>query len=64
MKVVNVKNHPYDVYIGRDNKTYGLRASKWANPFRTGPDGTRDEVVGKYEEWIKTQPELLKALPE
>ncbi len=56
MKVVHCKRQPYDVYIGRP--------SKWGNPFVIGKDGTRDEVIAKYAEWIKTQPELIAALPE
>jgi hypothetical protein len=55
-KVVHCKKEKFDVYVGRP--------SKWGNPFILGKDGTRDEVVKKYEEWIKTQPELIKALPE
>jgi hypothetical protein len=50
-KVVHCKRSPYDVYIGRP--------SKWGNPFVVGKDGTREEVVSKYREWIKTQPHLL-----
>ena len=44
------------IYIGRP--------SKWGNPFRIGRDGTRDEVIAKYREWIAQQPKLLAALPE
>lgn len=55
-KVVHCKSQPYDVYIGRP--------SKWGNPFVIGKDGTRDEVIQKYADWIKTQPELMAALPE
>ena len=39
------------VYIGRP--------TRWGNPFVMGKDGTREEVVQKFAEWIKTQPELL-----
>ena len=53
--VVNI-HQTYDVYIGRP--------SKWGNPFRIGPDGSRDEVIQKYRDWIGKQPELLKSLPE
>ncbi len=56
MKVVHCKRQPYDIYIGRP--------SKWGNPFVIGKDGNRDEVIAKYAEWIKTQPELMAALPE
>lgn len=38
-------NIPKDaVYIGRP--------SKWGNPFVIGLDGTREEVVEKYEKWL------------
>ena len=55
-RVVNLQYFPYDVRIDRN--------SKWGNPFRIGPDGTREEVVEKYRDWIQTQPELMAALPE
>lgn len=55
-RVVHCKRERHDVYIGRP--------SKWGNPFVIGKDGDRDEVIRKYREWIKTQPELLAALPE
>ena len=44
------------VYIGRP--------SKWGNPFVIGPDGTRTEVIAKYEAWVRAQPSLMRALPE
>jgi len=43
-KVVNRRTKPFDVYIGR--------GSPWGNPFRIGPDGTRDEVIRKYRDWV------------
>ena len=39
------------VYIGRP--------SKWGNPFEIGKDGDRDEVIGKYREWLFKQPGLV-----
>ena len=65
-KVINIKANPYSgsyVYIGRP--------SRWGNPF-SHKDGTLaqfrvdtiEEAVESYREWIKTQPELLAALPE
>lgn len=54
--VVHCKKEKYDVYIGRP--------SKWGNPFTIGKDGTREEVIKKYEIWIRTQPNLLKDLHE
>lgn len=56
MKVVHCKKEKYDVYIGR--------GSPWGNPFVIGPDGTREEVIKKYEDWIRTVSELLKRLDE
>lgn len=55
-RVVHFKKDPYDIYCGRP--------SKWGNPFTIGKDGTRKEVIEKYRQWIKNQPELLKSLPE
>ena len=40
------------------------RPSKWGNPFKIGRDGTREQVIAKYEEWLMKQPRLLAALPE
>lgn len=56
MKRVHCKVEKFDVYIGRP--------SKWGNPWVIGKDGTREEVIAKYEEWIKTQPQLMKDLVE
>ncbi len=55
-KVVNKYKEPFDVYIGR--------GSKWGNPFIIGKDGDRETVVKKYEEWIRSQPDLLNDLIE
>lgn len=54
--VVHCKKSPYDIYIGRP--------SKWGNPFVVGQDGTREEVVQKYREWVVQQPELMDSLNE
>lgn len=54
--VVHCKRDRYDVYIGR--------GSKWGNPFRIGIDGTRDEVIDLYEQWLLDQPHLIAALGE
>jgi hypothetical protein len=41
------------VYIGRANGRYRLKGSKWANPFRIGPDGDRAEVIAKHRAWLR-----------
>jgi hypothetical protein len=53
--VVHCKRKKFDIYIGRP--------SKWGNPFKIGNDGNREEVIKKYEQWIKQQPDLLKLIP-
>lgn len=56
-KVVNKRNDAaHDVYVGRP--------TKWGNPFRADVDGTRDEVVEMYEEYLKLRPDLMAALGE
>ena len=44
------------VYIGRP--------SAWGNPFVIGKDGTRADVIAKYEQWIVQQPRLMARLKE
>jgi len=56
LKVVHCKREKYDIYIGR--------GSKWGNPYRIGQDGTRAEVIEKYEEYLKHNFNLLNALDE
>lgn len=53
-KIVHCKKEQYDIYIGR--------GSIWGNPFKIGQDGTREEVIKKYEWWIRQKPELLQQL--
>jgi hypothetical protein len=61
-KVVHCKREKFDVYIGRP--------SKWGNPFTFKP-GTiaefvvpYDEVLPRYEEWLRKQPHLMASLHE
>jgi hypothetical protein len=44
------------IYIGR--------GSKWGNPFKVPQDGTRQEVIHKYTEYLLEREDLLEALPE
>lgn len=61
-QVVHLRKQDYDVYIGRAMP--GLSASVWGNPFRIGKDGSREDVIRRYEVWLKEQPELMARLPE
>ena len=54
--IVHCKKEPYDIYIGRP--------SKWGNYFREGVDGSREEIIEKYQEWILSNEELLNDIPE
>lgn len=53
--MVHCKREPFDVYIGRP--------SLFGNRFTIGRDGTREEVIEKYAEWIVHQPEIMALLP-
>lgn len=50
------KKHPHDVYIGRP--------SIWGNPFKIGDDGTREEVIEKYRDFLLNSPELLAKIQQ
>jgi hypothetical protein len=55
-RVVHVKKESYEIFIGRP--------SKWGNPFRIGKDGTREQVIEKYRNWISKNPDLLGSISE
>jgi hypothetical protein len=58
-------SHPRVVKIGEAAyDIFAARPSKWGNPFVIGIHGTREECIKQYEEWIRTRPELMAALPE
>lgn len=65
-RVVRVRawrRDPGVIYVGR--AAFGWPRSDWANPFVVGKDGTREEVVARYRDYLLTQrPDLLARLPE
>ena len=62
--VVNLRKEHYDVYIGRPGKGKNKEGEgKWGNPFEIGTDGTREEVIAKYTEYILNKPDLLEQIP-
>jgi len=63
-RVVHCKREDYDVYIGRGRCPKTGKLGKWGNPFEIGKDGTREEVIRKYMEWIVTQKDLMDSLME
>ncbi len=67
------KTHERFVYIGRGQRWTTeaetlfpevKRDSPWCNPFQFPRDGTRDEVIAKYEAHLTSRPDLLARLPE
>jgi len=62
--VVNVsKNKGFTVYIGRKWGKYEM--SKWHNPFHLWDyNNNRKLVLNKYEEYIRSKPELMASIPE
>lgn len=55
-------NNPDHVYIGRENRTYGLAGSEFANPFAMGREADRGRVIGEYRAYLQRRPGLLAAL--
>jgi hypothetical protein len=55
MSVVHCKKDPYDVYIGCGRCPRTGEPRRWGNPFRIGPDGTREEVVSLYAAWLRDE---------
>lgn len=49
--VVHCRRDRYDVYIGRP--------TVWGNPFVLGKDGDRNEVIAKYEDWVRARPDFM-----
>lgn len=54
---------PRYVYIGRANRSRGLRGSPLANPFKIGEDGDRAEVVALYRLMLNVRPDLQALIP-
>lgn len=49
IRVVNIRNERYDVYIGRKGKG---EDGFFGNPFQIGRDGDRNEVIRFYRDWF------------
>lgn len=59
MRVYNKREtgiSPDAVYVGRP--------TKWGNPFVIGRDGSRAEVIAKYEERLRASPLMMRELAE
>lgn len=47
---------------GADNPIYIGRPTKWGNPFQIGRDGSRAEVIAKFEDHLRANPALVEAV--
>jgi hypothetical protein len=50
--VVHCKKQNFDIYIGRAHSDFP-EGSPFCNPFIIGKDGARNEVIEKYEEYLR-----------
>lgn len=67
IKLINLKKDkgvPFDLYIGRKNMWLGLEESKWHNPHPMKNEGSRPLALARYEEYVRSRPDLIAALPE
>ena len=49
-------SEPHDVSI--------MRPFKWQNPYKIGVDGTRNQVLAKFEIWLRSNDKLMNDLDE
>lgn len=54
--VINFKYNNCDIYIGRP--------SRWGNPFHVGINGSREDVILMYENWLQSRTDLLSEICE
>jgi cytosine/adenosine deaminase-related metal-dependent hydrolase len=61
----NINTQRELIKAARDAKRYVYigKTSEWGNPYQLSWDGDHEEIVAKYREWIKNQPQLLAKLP-
>jgi hypothetical protein len=52
MSIVHCKKEPYDICIGRGRCPRTGGQGRWGNPFRIGRDGTREQVIARYADWL------------
>ena len=51
-KVINLRNPEHRRLVQQGLAKRADRQTKWGNPFVTGRDGTRDEVIAKHKAWL------------
>ena len=60
-KVVNLRDEPYDVYIGRGSM-WGNQWSHLAKSRARYRVATREEAIRRHREWVLNHPEIIKAI--
>lgn len=50
--ISNIRQNPKGEYIGRENKTYGVKESPLANPFVMKRESDRVGVIEDYRKWL------------
>ena len=61
---------PHNLYVGRkgsvfiDSERFPKHDSPYANPFKIGPEATREDVVRKYHEYIRENLDLIRQFKE
>lgn len=65
-RVVHCTKASFDIYIGRPNPSHSKfsKGSIFANPYKIGVDGTRKEVLEKYEQYLRNNEELMARIME
>lgn len=64
-KVISLRNPEHRRLVEQGLAKRCDRRTKWGNPFVTGRDGTRDEVIAKHKAWLAanfTDEEIAKEL--
>ncbi len=47
---------------GEENTITIDRTTKWGSPFAIGKDGSREEVMQKHQDYLRTRPDLLRTI--
>lgn len=50
--ISNIRQNPRGEYVGRENKTFGVKESPLANPFPLTRESDRDDVIEEYRVWL------------
>ena len=62
MCVVHCLKKTYDVYIGRGKCPRTGKQGEFGNPFSIGKHGNRQDVIRKYEEWVRSNPKMMERI--